>query len=382
MMAKSTVSVAICDSYDKEKVYAAVKAAVEAIGGLESFARPEEKILVKPNFLYPSEEAKTVTTNPAVISAVLRLLHEGGFCNVIAGDSPASGSCRAAIEKLQLGEEDLFGAGIGEMNEEVLVANPSGRAAKEFYFAREVTECDAIIGVCKMKTHALERITGAVKNMFGLVCGRRKAACHVKYPTASEFAKMLADIHNATPQRLHIMDAVVAMEGNGPASGSPVKMNMIIASSDPVALDTVFSRLVYLQPSLVPTNVMGSIAGLGTMDENEIEIRLIENGEESFCDVKSLAAKYGNESFDVMREGEKFKTMLGILSKISGGNRRPVIDGSKCKKCGVCVDHCPVDGKGVSFKNGRNNPPVYDYKKCIRCYCCQELCPEHAIRVK
>ena len=62
--------------------------------------------------------------------------------------------------------------------------------------------------------------------------------------------------------------------------------------------------------------------------------------------------------------------------------RRPVIDTSKCVKCGICVNHCPVPGKAVEFKNGKDNPPVYDYKKCIRCYCCQEMCPKHAISAK
>ena len=233
-----------------------------------------------------------------------------------------------------------------------------------------------------MKTHALERITGAVKNMYGLICGRRKAAGHVKWPSASEFAKMLADIHTSTPQRLHIMDAVVAMEGNGPASGTPVNMNLILASADPVALDTVFCSLVHLSPALVPTNVMGSVAGLGTMDPDEIDILLKENDCVSACTVEQLVEKYGNPNFSVVRDKEKPKTMLSLLSRLTGGSRRPFIQKEKCIKCGVCVDHCPVDGKGVRFSNGKNNPPVYDYSKCIRCYCCQELCPQHAISVK
>lgn len=380
-MEKAKVSVVICSCYEKETVRAAVAACVNALGGMDKFVGPEEKILVKPNFLYPSAAEKAITTHPAVIGAVLSLLREAGMKNVLVGDSPGSGTCRAALGKLALSEEELCGARIADMDKEVLVPIPNGRAAKEIYFAREVTEADAIIGLCKMKTHALERVTGAVKNMFGLVCGKRKAACHVKFPSASEFAKLLADIHNATPQRLHIMDAVTAMEGNGPASGTPVPMNMILASADPVALDTVFCRLVYLDPAVVPTNVMGSVAGLGTMREEEIEILLNENGTVTSCDVAALVKKYGRPGFDVARE-EKQKTLLGFLSRLSGGSRRPKIDSEKCVRCGVCVEHCPVEGKAISFKNGPEKPPVYDRKKCIRCYCCQELCPRHAIRVK
>ena len=208
---KATVSVVYCDNYEPENVYSAVKSAVDALGGTGAFVKPEEKILVKPNFLAPAEADKAITTHPSVISAVLRLLCEEKCEHVKVGDSPANGTCRAALGKLALTERELYGAGIADMNEEVLTPVPNGLAADELYLTRDAAEADAIIGVCKMKTHALERITGAVKNMFGLICGRRKPMSHVKWPSASEFAKMLTDIHAITPQRLHIMDAVVAM---------------------------------------------------------------------------------------------------------------------------------------------------------------------------
>ena len=118
------------------------------------------------------------------------------------------------------------------------------------------------------------------------------------------------------------------------------------------------------------------------MDEKEIEIILTDGESTTVCDISELVRKYGNPDFDVVRDKEKFKTALSIISKVTGGNRKPVIDKSKCVKCGICVDHCPVEGKAVDFVNGKTKPPVYNYKKCIRCYCCQELCPQKAISVK
>ena len=338
-MIKSRVSVVVCASYEKEQVYRAVKCGIDALGGIGRFVAPDERILVKPNFLYPSEAEKAITTHPAVIGAVLRVLCEAGYGRVQVGDSPANGTCRAALGKLALGEDELYGAAIADMNEEVTVPVPNGRAAKELHLVREATETDAIIGVCKMKTHALERITGAVKNMYGLICGKRKAAGHVKYPTAYAFANMLADIHSVTPQRLHVMDAVTAMEGNGPASGNAVNMNLILISPDPVAIDTVFCRLVQLSPSLVPTNIAGSLAGLGTADADEIEVLLCENGTVRSASVAETVEAYGNPKFDVVRGGEKLKTVLGLWSFLTGGSRRPVIDPEKCVRCGICVDH-------------------------------------------
>lgn len=381
-MAKSTVSVVYCDNYDKEKIYNAVKQSIDSIGGLNQFVKPGEKILVKPNFLSPQEPDKAVTTHPTVISAMLRLLQEAQYTGVKAGDSPANGTCRQALGKLALSEDDLFGATIADMNKEVLVKFPDGKASKEFYYAKDVTEADAIIGLCKMKTHALERVTGAVKNMYGLVCGKRKAAGHVLYPTALDFAKMMCDIHRSTPQRFHVMDAVVAMEGNGPASGTPVKMNLIIASADPVALDTVYCHLVNLDPKLVPTNLEGSVYGLGEMNKDNIEIVLTEGENTTTCDVDTLVKKYGNPNFDVVREEEKTNIFVKLFSNVIGNGRKPKIDESKCIKCGICVNHCPVEGKAVDFVNGKDKAPVYNYKKCIRCYCCQELCPQKAISVK
>ena len=381
-MDKSRVVVVPCGTYEEEKVYAAVKAAVSALGGLGRIVKQDEKILVKPNYLYPAKAEKCITTNPAVIKAFARLLAENGYGNVKIGDSPANGNCRQAFAQLGLAEEDLYGAVIADMNEEVQVDFPFGKAAKSFAFCKELTEADAIIGLCKMKTHALERITGAVKNMYGLICGKKKALGHVNFPNAASFAQMMADMHRCVKPRLHIMDGIVAMEGNGPASGTPVEMGVILASEDAVALDSVFARLVNLDPALVPTNTMGMASGIGTCRESEIEVMLLEEGILKNISMDELFRRFGKADFKVQREKEKF-SILSLWSRITGGfAKKPVIDPEKCVKCGVCVDHCPVDGRAVSFKNGKENVPVYDYNKCIRCFCCQEICPQHAIGVK
>jgi len=381
-MEKSNVVLAVCKSYDEEKVFTAVRDAVAALGGIERFVGSEEKIFVKPNLLYPSKEEKCITTNPAVIKAVLRLLCEAGCAHVKVGDSPANGSCRQAMKQLGLSEDQLYGAKIADMSHEVLVEYPEGKAAKSFWFCEEVVQADAIIGVCKMKTHAFLKITGAVKNMYGLIWGTRKARGHVIYPNAAKFSQMLADIHSLVKPRLHVMDAVVAMEGNGPGSGTPTDMGLIIVSADPVAIDTVFAHLVDLDPVLVPTNTQGMVAGIGTCKKNEIELKLIDKGVLTDISFDEMFTRFGKKDFDVRREKDKVN-MLGLLSKIAGRfTRRPYIDADKCVKCGVCVNHCPVEGRAVTFKNGKDNIPVYDYGKCIRCFCCQEICPQHAIKVK
>ncbi len=412
---RARVVIVPCDSYEEEKVYCAMRTGIDLLGGIGKFASPQEKILVKPNFLSAALPEKAVTTHPAVIKAMLRILSEAGCTEVKYGDSPGHGSCAGAAAKIGLTPENTFGAGLADMSEEVLTTFPEGLTAQEFYFAKEVTEADAIISLCKMKTHALERITGAVKNVYGLICGYRKAAGHVKYPNASVFARMLADIHRCVKPRLHIMDGIVAMEGNGPGSGDPVSMKVLLFSEDPVALDTVFCTLVYLDPELVPTNIQGEAMGIGTYHRSRIEVvtpaeaPVTNHGGTDADHVRTdadygetdadhggtdaghagrsferlngaaLRERYGNRQFRVDRKGTKRTFLLRYSDFMTSLAKRPRIDKDLCIRCGVCVEHCPVPGKAVSFKNGRDEPPVYDYKKCIRCYCCQEMCPRHAI---
>lgn len=377
---KSLVVAVPCDDYEPEKVYEAVRAGINALGGLSAFLRPEERVLVKPNLLKPAEADTAVTTHPTVLRAVLRLLEEYGCGNVRFGDSPGQDTGTQALERLGFrADEPVFGARLVPMTEEVHVDFQEGLTEKEFWFAKEVTEADAIINVCKMKTHALMKITGAVKNPFGLLCGTRKARQHVRFPNEGVFARMLVDIHRCVKPRLHIMDAIVAMEGNGPGSGTPRKMGLLLFSADSVALDAVFCALIHLDPESVQTNVQGESMGLGTWRSENIELRLAkpDGSPAEVMPVEKFADAYGASDFDVARD--KKSALWKGLAVFELFARRPVIQAERCVHCGICVAHCPVPGKALSFRNGKDQPPVYDRKKCIRCYCCQEMCPQKAI---
>lgn len=392
MMEKSTVIIIQQKSYNENTIYEKFQIALKSLGGLEALINKNDKILVKPNFLTTAEPDSGIVTHPDVIRAVLRLLQEEGYTDVQYGDSCGHGTCPAAAEKLGLKPENTYSATLARMDEEILVPFPEGAAAKEFYFAKEIVEADSIINICKMKTHALENISGAVKNVYGFICGKRKAAGHVKYPNASVFARMLADIHRFKAPKLNIMDGIVAMEGNGPSGGTPIPMNVLLISTDPVALDTVFCHMVSLEPDQVPTCVQGQALGIGTMNPEEIRLLLIPEAQNPESEsatglpyeitFQELEQKLANHDFRLFNESTD-KSWLAKYSKLMTRlQKKPFIDNKSCVKCGICVEHCPVPGKAISFSSGRENPPVYDYKKCIRCYCCQEMCPKHAIKVR
>ena len=367
------VAIVRCDDYAGAET--AVAKAIDLIGGIEALASTDEKLLLKPNFLTKCPPEKACTTHPKVFSGVAKYLLASGYKNLSYGDSPGHGDINAIAKESGVYEvASEMNIPLADFSSGVLTRYEDGKTEKEFILAKAVTQADGIINICKMKTHMLERITGAQKNIFGCVFGLNKGAFHVKYPNATEFAKMLADLNLMLKPRLHIMDGVVAMEGNGPQSGTPKKMGIILASTDAIALDSVFSSLVYLNPRLVPTNVIGEEMGVGICDLSKIEV-ITEDG---VIDINEAVKLFGDKTFDVYR-GDIDKGEISFLRPFKKLiRRRPKIDKSKCVSCGICVNSCPVEGGALHFKK-KGSPPVYDYDKCIACYCCQEMCPKKAI---
>jgi len=368
----SKVAIVRCCSYDTKEVRIAVSRGMELMGGVETFVKQGEKILLKVNLLVGEVPEKCVNTHPAVFRAVAEMFAAKGAI-VQYGDSPGLGTPHAAAKKSGIAdvakELKLEEADFKEGRE---VFFEQGNQNKSFYIANGVLDADGLISLPKMKTHALERFTGAIKNQFGCVVGMRKGEFHVKLPDATDFARMLVDLNSFVKPRLYIMDGIMAMEGNGPRGGTPRAMNVLLFSTDPVALDATASRMINLDPLYVPTTLVGGRTGAGTFKEEEIEI------------VGDALKDFICMDFKVERTPVKIVKRNSVNTFLK--NRliaKPVIIEDKCTQCGTCVHSCPVEDKAVNWLNGdKTKAPVYDYKKCIRCYCCQEMCPEGAIVLK
>ena len=378
-LVKSKVVLLPCREYDEEKIYMLLKQGLDFLGGVETLIPKDAKILLKPNLLKKAEVEKAVITHPVVVGVFAGILRESGYENIVLADSCGHGTTQAVIcgtgmdtylEKYHIPAVDY--------SEGVKTAYPQGVQAKEFILPKELLEQDCVISLSKMKTHALERITGAVKNSYGFIYGFHKAKGHTQYPSADSFARMLIDLNKCVAPKLYVMDGIVAMEGNGPGSGDPVPMNVLLMSTDPVALDSVFSRLVYLKPEMVPTNYHGEKMGLGTWKEEKITL-MAPDGEISMADA---VKRYGNPDFNVDRTEVRKNIWTRMAGALKIFQKKPYIETDKCVRCGICVQSCPVPGKAVDFRKGKDKPPVYDYRKCIRCFCCQEMCPKKAIKVK
>ena len=378
-LVKSKVVLLPCREYDEEKIHMLLKQGLDFLGGVETLIPKDAKILLKPNLLKKAEVEKAVITHPVVVGAFAGILRESGYENIVLADSCGHGTTQAVIRGTGMDTYlEKYHIPAVDYSEGVKTAYPQGVQAKEFILPKELLEQDCVISLSKMKTHALERITGAVKNSYGFVYGFHKAKGHTQYPSADSFARMLIDLNKCVAPKLYVMDGIVAMEGNGPGSGDPVPMNVLLISTDPVALDSVFSRLVYLKPEMVPTNYHGEKMGLGTWKEEEITL-LTPDGEISMAEA---VKKYGNPDFNVDRTEVRKNIWTRMAGALNIFQKKPYIEADKCVRCGICVQSCPVPEKAVDFRKGKDKPPVYDYKKCIRCFCCQEMCPKKAIKVK
>ncbi len=368
----SKVAIVRCESYDYGEIKKSVHRGIKLLGGISRFAHKGNKILLKPNLLTGDRPERCVTTHPLVFEAVAELLLTTG-AKVSYGDSPPLGSPGRAAQRSGLAEKaKKLNIELADFKTKVDIFYDKGIQNKKFTIAKAVLDNDILISLPKLKTHGLAKFTGAVKNQFGCIPGVLKGEFHVRLPSADDFARMLVDLNMFINPKLYITDGVQGMEGNGPRGGTPVKMNMLLFSKDPIALDATICRLINLNPEYVPTIKYGKEAGAGTFAEDEIEL------------VGDQFDSFKNSAFEIDRQPLKPYKQGSVLPFI---NRaivpKPFIMAEKCIQCGICVTMCPLKPKALSFKeNDKSCPPVYNYNDCIRCFCCQEMCPESAIQLK
>ncbi len=368
----SKVALIRCESYEYSEVKKAVERGIRLLGGPGKFVKKGQKVLLKPNLLVADPPEKCVTTHPAVFRAAAELL-QGTGAVLSYGDSPSFGSTAGAAKKAGLAAvAGKLGIPLADFSTAVEMFYGKGGQNRKFFIAKAVTENEVIVSLPKLKTHAFEKYTGCVKNQFGCIPGVRKGEYHIKLPDANQFAKMLVDLNNLVHPSLYIMDGIQAMEGNGPRGGTPRKMNVLLMSADPIALDATVCRLIDIDPEYVPTIKFGHEAGSGTYDEKEIEL------------LGDDFSGFVQRDFDISRSPLRPYRAKGIMRFLS--NRfvpKPYIIAEKCVKCGVCVNMCPTTPKSVDWVGGdKKRPPAHNYSTCIRCYCCQEVCPESAIELK
>ncbi len=372
---RPSVSLVRCATYDSSTVDASVRKAVDLLGGISEHVTTGEKILIKPNMLAARRPEQAVTTHPEVVRATIRLVKEAGGIPVV-GDSPAGPSTERILRHLadRTGISEVCaqeGVPFALFTEHETVACDDGRVAKTFDLTKTLLEADAVFSLAKLKTHSFTRYTGAVKNLFGLVHGLKKAEYHMRMRSPEAFSEMLVDLAEHVRPRLTIMDGIVGMDGDGPSGGRQRNTGVMLASTDPHALDAVALQLVGAEPESVWTVKAAMNRGLLPSDcRAGIEVRGEAVGELRIHDFKMPP---------------KLRVFGGIPSVLGGFAaegvaRKPVFSKRLCSGCGRCVEICPAEA--LSLRSEELPKVGIRRNLCIRCYCCHEVCPENAVDLK
>jgi len=354
------VSLVRCEDYDTVKVYDAVKKSIDLIGGIESYVRPGMNVLLKPNLLSARPPEDAVDTHPEVVRAVVRLVKSCGATPAI-GDSP--GGYGSNIDEI------FEKSGIKKVSEEEgveLKRFTSSKFVDGIPIARHVLDADCLISIPKLKTHSITVLTAAIKNIFGTVVGLYKAECHSRAPREEDFSRMVAKVYSLSKPNLTVVDGVMGMEGDGPSSGIVRKMNLIMAGSDAIAIDSCIAKIMGIEPLDVLVTKEAYERGLGEADFSKIEVAGDDINDFIVKDFKlpqTTPLKFLPKSI-----------INGLASLIKF---KPYIDSLICRRCNLCKITCPVNC--VTIEEGYC---TIDYSKCVCCLCCHEVCPYKAINIK
>jgi uncharacterized protein (DUF362 family)/Pyruvate/2-oxoacid:ferredoxin oxidoreductase delta subunit len=360
---RRTVALTPCDSYESHRIRKAIGEVLSPLGGMEAFVRPGHRVLLKPNLLSAKDPARAITTHPNIVEAVAEEVRRCGGIPYI-GDSP--GGAVRGIKRV------WANTGMAEMAErsKIDLVNFEASGSRgidfgkyKFFVSKPVLEADVIISLPKLKTHSLTLLTCAVKNVFGVIPGFRKGELHKLFPKPGEFAEMLVHLYKLVTPSLNIVDAVLAMDGNGPSSGRPFKLGLLMAGADGVAVDAVAARIIGFPDGSIDTTRIASEMGLGTDDIDKLDL---------------IGEAVRPEGFELPSNTVKkliprpLARMIAPLVSV-----KPVIDPARCTGCAFCFESCPV--KAISRRGS-----VYeiDAKACVKCLCCHELCPESSIDIE
>jgi uncharacterized protein (DUF362 family)/Pyruvate/2-oxoacid:ferredoxin oxidoreductase delta subunit len=372
------VALQSCPEYERRAVEAAVKASLDALGGLDKVVRPGARVYCKVNLLVPAAPEQAVSTHPEVVRAVIHEIRRIGGVPVV-GDNPAVAKTVAALRKAGiLGVLEEEQVEIPDLAQVVRLENPEGRSFRSFEVSKAIVDCDVLLNLPKLKTHGLTYMTCALKNLFGLVPGSQKARWHLRAPSPLEFATLICDLYGAVQRHfrgdrkmVHLIDGILAMEGDGPGTGgTPRKTGSLLASLDGTALDRVacqvagldFERLVIVREAMA--------RGLGEGDLSKISC--VGAPLETWKDVKF---KPSRGSINPNGRVAKLMRSSWLKNQII---ERPVLMPEKCSGCQKCNEICPA--VAITMAAERPAKPVIDAHQCIRCYCCAEVCPDGAIR--
>ncbi|MBR6208867.1 MAG: DUF362 domain-containing protein [Oscillospiraceae bacterium] len=373
-MSRSSVPAIVpCESYEPRQLREALTAALDTVGGLD-WVKSGMRIGIKINLCAARRPEQAATTHPAAAAELTRLLTERG-AQVVLGDSPGEPFTPMVLNYIYaLGGYRLCEEAGGELNRNFAthpVTLPEARTLKSVSVCDWVTDCDAVINFCKLKSHGLMNMTAGVKNLFGIIPGTMKSELHFRYRDPYAFSDLMVDLNEYLRPVLTLVDAVDIMEGNGPTKGTPRHLGALIAGRDVYAVDRLCARLLGVGEEEIPYLTAARERGLMPPEDAPLSL-----GEfESFC-LRDFQRSGATSSWFLITDEDSLPQRLTKKVMAAALRSRPALF-EGCTGCGACARLCPA--KAITIKNKK---AVIDRKKCVRCFCCQEFCPSGAMRVR
>lgn len=254
-----------------------VRAAIEAIGGIEKVVRPGSRVLIKPNVGFNRVEA---VTSPEVLRAVVEVVREADPADVVVAESAVRGyNTSSNFDRVGISEMAReLGIRLIDLDkvDKIVKVKVGGRLLEEVSVFKQVLDADVIIGVPRLKRHSQAIVTISLKNMMGIIPADQKGLFHVL-----GLDQCIADLNAVLKPDMAIVDATEVMTISGPGIGKMVPGNAILASRDPVALDLVAAEYLFkLEGHVDPLKAAMSIQhiklaaelGVGTNDISSIEL--------------------------------------------------------------------------------------------------------------
>lgn len=368
------ISITTVPTYQQQLVNEAVKTHFERFH-IDRQITPDTKVLLKPNLLMKRSPEEFTTTHPSIIEAVIIWLEGIGVRHITIADSPGgpytAGALRGIYQVCGLSEVCSRHHVILNLDTSSRqTPSKNGRIVSSFPLIGPICDADFIIDLCKLKTHAMTGLSGAVKNLFGAVPGLSKPNYHAQFPKITNFSSMLVDLCETVSPHFIIVDAIHSMEGNGPSGGTKRESGLIVASDNPYELDYFLCHLIGADPLKVLTVKESISRGLCRGNLDELNVIGEYTKLKPFLLPKQAAADFSASLPKILRRPMKAFINSFVAAK-------PKILFEKCIGCGKCAESCPV--KTIHIKDKK---AVIKYHDCIRCFCCHEMCPVRAIEIR
>jgi uncharacterized protein (DUF362 family) len=246
--------------------------AMAALGGMETFVKKGQTVLVKPNIGWDSTPERGADSHPELVKRVVEMCFAAGAKSVSMFDNPCDQWQRcytnSGIEKIAQETGAILVNGKDE-NFYRQVEIPNGRKLYEAKIHSLVLDSDVFINVPVLKHHEGTLVTACMKNLMGIILDRR-------FYHRTDLHQCIADLLTFKKPTLNILDAYAPMIRNGPRGKSAddlVVMRTLLVSTDIVAIDAAGAKLLNHQPSDVRHIAIAAEMNLGTMDLEQVDIR-------------------------------------------------------------------------------------------------------------